>query len=105
MTAIIGVWGARGRQRAYNSDSGTGEEDLEETPVKERFERAMVHVKRGYWDLEGYGRSRVQWVRGNIAKTRQRITARRAGGSGSKFGSGVDDSIMDPERTAGGGEK
>lgn len=78
---------------------------VDEFSTKETFARVVVHMKRVYWDLEDRGRARVQWVRGNAAKMRQRMAARRAGGGGARFGSGADEGIMDPERADGGGEK
>lgn len=86
---------------SYKLTGGPGDETVaEEVSTKERLERVAMHVKRRYWDLEGHGRGRVQWVRGNVAKMRQRIAARRA-----RFGSGMDEGIVDPERADGSGEK
>ena len=91
---------------SYNLAGGIDDETVVgEVSVKERVEQVMMRVKRGYWDLEGRGMARVQWVRGNMAKMRKRIAGRRVGGGGSKLESGVDGSIMDPERAVGGGEK
>jgi len=72
----------------------------EEVSTKDRLERVAMHVKRRYWDLEGHGRARVQRVRGNVTKMRKRIASRR-----EKFGSGVDEGTVDPERADGSGVK